>query len=78
MVTFVYVYNTPGLLARGLNNSMGTVINLQEYKLKRQVKTVVQSVCDMFLFFVNLFITYIVNPTIAATVTVQRKRVTVI
>ena len=57
---------------------MTNVINLNEYKLKRQVKTVVQSVCDIMLYFVNLFITYIINPTIAATATVQRKRVVVI
>ena len=57
---------------------MTNVINLNEYKLKRQVKTAVQHVCDFLLYFVNLFITYIVNPTIAATVTVQRKRITVI
>lgn len=78
MVSVYDVHSTAEPFARGLNNSMGTVINLNEYKLKRQVTTVVQSVCDLMLYFMNLFITYVINPTIAATVTVQRKRVTVI
>ena len=58
--------------------TMAKIINLQEYKVKKQVTNTMQSFYDLFLFMVGLFITYIINPTIAATATVQRKRVTVI
>ena len=65
-----------------INIIMGTVINMQQYKLHKHKESFVQSIADTVKSWLTAIFTFflenIAYPIIAAVATVRKKKVTVI
>ena len=54
------------------------IVNLQQYKARKQQEQITASFDSFFANWINLYIHYVFYPMVAATVTIQRKRITVL
>lgn len=57
---------------------MSNVIQLEPYRLKRQQLNTISSAVSLFVFFVELFIQYVINPIVAVRETILQKRIVII
>ena len=53
---------------------MGTVIGLTAYKTKKQLQSFGDMIYNVFTMFFDMMLHYVVYPSMAATLTVARKK----
>ena len=57
---------------------MGTLIDLQQYKLRKQANQIATAVGSFFTMLFNFFLEYVAYPLVAAAATIRRRKVIVL
>ena len=57
---------------------MGTLIDMQQYKLHKQANQIATAVGSFFTMLFNFFLEYVAYPLVAAAATIRRRRVVVL